>query len=347
MSLGDTFDDSKHIFFQREENERLQQRLFAARPPCDASKRIWGHNTESWTGCKGCTCKDVGEDEALNRSLHQLEETFVKHASSLAAFIVEPLVQGAGGMRFYSSKYLQRAQELCRKYSVLLICDEIATGFGRASGGGGKLFAFQEADIEPDILCVGKALTGGYMTLAAVMTTNEVAKGVSSIPTTPINDCSSAISVKTPAAMPLMHGPTFMANPLACSVAVASTNLMFKPCFGNDLNNLQNPKKRGASIPMYEARVRAIERQLQTKLIDASSLPSVADVRVRGAIGVLEMKKPMNASWVTQRCKDLGVWLRPFGCLLYTMPPYVATEEELEKITTAMLILADESQHNV
>jgi adenosylmethionine-8-amino-7-oxononanoate aminotransferase len=338
MSLGDTFDDSKHIFFHQEEDEQSHQRLFADRPPCDSSTKIWSENTDNWTGCKGCVCKDLGEKEAMNRSLRQLEETFVKHSASLAAFILEPLVQGAGGMRFYSSKYLKRVQELCKKYEVLLICDEIATGFGRASGSKGKLFAFQEAGIEPDILCIGKALTGGYMTLAAVMTTDEVARGVSSIPST----ASTCSSKQTPAALPLMHGPTFMANPLACSAAIASTNLMFKP---SSLQELLDPKEEimRSSIPLYESRVKTIEKRLQANLIDASSLPAVADIRVRGAIGVLEMKQPLNPAWVTQRCKDLGVWLRPFGCLLYTMPPYVVTDDELDKITSAMIIISGES----
>lgn len=343
MSLGDTFDDSKHIFFHQEDKDQWHQTLFAARPPCDTSTRIWGDKRDgSWTGCKGCVCRVSGEEEAMDRALRQLEEAFVKHASSLAAFILEPLVQGAGGMRFYSSKYLKRAQELCKQYEVLLICDEIATGFGRASGSIGKLFAFQEADIQPDILCIGKALTGGYMTLAAVMTTDEVASGVSSIP----NTTRTFSSKTTSTALPLMHGPTFMANPLACSVAIASTNLMFKPSYLDKLPVLKEEMK-GSSVPLYESRVKAIEKRLQSNLIDATSLPAVADIRVRGAIGVVEMKYPLNPTWVTQRCQDLGVWLRPFGRLLYTMPPYVITNDELDKITNAMIIISGEAHQNL
>jgi len=348
MTVGDTFGESNHIFFEQEDTGKQQPRIFVPRPPCDSSKRIWNDSLAGWTGCMGCNCKEVGEEEALNKSLRQLEETFQEHASSLAAFIVEPLVQGAGGMRFYSSKYLQRAQQLCNEFDVLLICDEIATGFGRASGGKEAMFAFQEACIEPDILCIGKALTGGYMTLAAVMATDEVARGVSSIPPFQTKADSMNTSSTFVAALPLMHGPTFMGNPLACSVAVASTNLMFEPYHRKDVSYHDGDEElTKKDSTMFAARVKCIERQLQTNLIGASSLVTVADVRVRGAIGVIEMKKPLDQAWVTHRCKQLGVWLRPFGRLLYTMPPYITTKRELDKVTNAMLTIADESLSNM
>ena len=214
----------------------------------------------------------------------------------------------------------------------MLICDEVATGFGRA--GGNALFASHLANVQPDILCLGKALTGGYMTLGVVMTTEEVAMGVSSSP--PGEDGS----MKN-AALPLMHGPTFMTNPLACAVAVASMNLMLEPITSNDKNSSSSEQQE--TLPMYAIRVNAIEQQLQTNLRVASCLCTVADVRVRGAIGVIEMKEPIDVAWVTSRCKELGVWLRPFGRLFYTMPPYIMRIEELDKVTDVMLTLAEES----
>jgi len=303
----------------------LPQQVFCQRPPCDNARRL----DRNLPGCSGCTCRD-GEDAALSAAMRDLEQTISTQHDDLAALILEPIVQGAGGMRFYHPRYLQRARELCTEYNVLLICDEIATGFGRS--GGDSPFASLAAGVTPDILCIGKALTGGYMTLGAVITTERVARGVSSTPvtTTRSNDKDDNKVV----ALPLMHGPTFMANPLACSAALASTKLAMQP-FEMD---------RDDSIPLWKHYVDRIEGELQTHLRAACDLDTVADVRVRGAIGVVELKQPMDNHKVTRRCQELGVWLRPFGKLLYTMPPYVMTNEQVHKVTNAMLILADENR---
>ncbi len=226
--------------------------------------------------------------------IQALREAFRAHHHELAAMIVEPVVQGAGGMLFYPAEVLQEIRKLCDEYDVLLIADEIATGFGRT----GKLFACEHADIQPDILCLGKALTGGYMTLAAVLTDPKISQGIQK---------EGNI---------LMHGPTFMANPLACAVAKASIDLL-----------LESP---------WQARVSNIESQLKTGLAPCLQSDKIADVRIMGAIGVIEMKEAIDIPTIQTQLLDKGVWLRPFGKLLYTMPPFISSDDELNQITQAM-----------
>ncbi|MGB3371530.1 MAG: adenosylmethionine--8-amino-7-oxononanoate transaminase [Rhodococcus sp. (in: high G+C Gram-positive bacteria)] len=227
--------------------------------------------------------------------VHLFEEILARHQDEVAAIVVEPIVQGAGGMRFHDSRYLTELRRMADEHDVLLVFDEIATGFGRT----GELFAADHAGVAPDVMCVGKALTGGYMTLAAAMCTSHVAETISA-----------------GEAGGLMHGPTFMGNPLACAVAVAAVELLLE----RD----------------WRAEVAGIEQGLRDGLAGVEILDGVADVRVLGGIGVVEMTEPVDMQRATDAAVAEGVWLRPFGRLVYAMPPYVCSADEIARICAGL-----------
>ncbi|TQV81446.1 adenosylmethionine--8-amino-7-oxononanoate transaminase [Aliikangiella coralliicola] len=241
-------------------------------------------------------------DEDWNEShIAEFRQMLESRADEIAAVILEPIVQGTGGMRIYCPEFLRQVKSLCEQHDVLLILDEIATGFGRT----GTMFAYEQAQICPDILCIGKAITGGYLSLAATITTRNVADVIGSY-----GDGN------------LMHGPTFMANPLACAVANRNIELL-----------LASP---------WQQKIKQIEAQLIAELASCRQLESVADVRVKGAIGAVELKSPVDMHKVQPRFVELGVWIRPFGKLLYIMPPYIIEPDQLSCLTKAIEQVARE-----
>jgi adenosylmethionine-8-amino-7-oxononanoate aminotransferase len=254
----------------------LMAQVFAPRPPAGYFRGPGDPELGAWTA--------------------ETTRLFREHAHELAGVIVEPVLQGAGGMHVYSPECLRVLRALCDEHGVLLLLDEIATGFGRT----GTMLAAEHAGVVPDILCLGKALTGGYLTMAAVLCTTAVAEAV----------C-------TPPAGALMHGPTFMANPLACAVASASIDLLL----GQD----------------WAGTVRRIEAGLQAGLAPATDLPGVAGVRVLGAVGVVQTRGPVDVPRATEAALAAGVWLRPFRDLVYTMPPYISTDDDVAAITRGVL----------
>jgi adenosylmethionine-8-amino-7-oxononanoate aminotransferase len=283
MAVCDPVNGMHHLF-----TGVLAQHVFADRPPGG-----YGFHPGP-PGGYGSRPGDSAASVVDEAYLDHLAGLVARHAGELAAIIVEPVVQGAGGMRFYHPAYLRRLRELADEHGLLLIADEIATGFGRT----GEMFGCDHAGIRPDIMCLGKALTGGYLTMAATLCTSEVAERIGV----------------------LMHGPTFMGNPLAAAVAEASLALLEERPWRDE--------------------VRRIEAGLVEGLAGAARAPGVSDVRVLGAIGVIETEHPVDTSKIQDIVMEYGVWLRPFGHLLYTMPPYTTGPDDLARITEAMTAAA-------
>lgn len=273
MAVCDPVNGMHHMFEQI-----LSKHIFAEAPTCQFDE----------------PCTDA--------HLADLKSKLEANYGSIAALILEPVVQGTGGMRMYSPDYLKRARVLCDEFNVLLIHDEIATGFGRT----GKMFACEHAGISPDIMCVGKSLTGGYMSLAATLCTDKVAKGI----------CEGEAGV-------FMHGPTFMANPLACAVACKSIDLLLEKD--------------------WQTQVKQLEANLIKGLMPAKELDNVADVRVLGGIGVIELTKPVNMVEIQPKFVEAGIWVRPFGKLVYVLPPFVINDEDVAFLTAAMIKVVKEN----
>jgi adenosylmethionine-8-amino-7-oxononanoate aminotransferase len=269
---------------------------FGAMSVCDPVNGMHGLFANSLTKQFFVASPDSRFDTICTKAdMDPLTELLDKHHQHIAALILEPIVQGAGGMRIYSADYLSKARKLCDKYKVLLITDEIATGFGRT----GKMFACEHAAITPDIMCVGKALTGGYMSMAATLTTLNVAQ---------------AIDRGDPGVF--MHGPTFMANPLACAVSLASISLL--------------------EDSEWQGRVKNIEQILETQLSHCIDFSQVKDVRILGAIGAIELHEPVDMKSISEKFVNAGVWVRPFGKLVYLMPPYIINDSDLTTLCKAV-----------